>query len=152
MSSTHSAQSTQSTQLTQSTSQPSQDSSHDSASLNEAASIFLPQGKTLTENQEQTISSILKRKHTMFLAPTGSGKSIAYWVLPLLAEGTKKMVIVVSPLTALIIDQVFIIISKKRFLFIYYLCITRCLMYISWQHYICICPCISCTFNSDTLP
>jgi superfamily II DNA helicase RecQ len=42
------------------------------------------------------------RSDVLFVAPTGSGKSIAYWV-PGIANG--GLTVVVSPLIALMVDQ-----------------------------------------------
>lgn len=54
-------------------------------------------------DQKKVVASILSQKDTLALLPTGGGKSICYQVPGLVLEG---MVVVISPLIALMNDQV----------------------------------------------
>lgn len=54
-------------------------------------------------SQKQIIESVLKGKDVLALLPTGGGKSVCYQIPPLMTDG---ICVVVSPLIALIRDQV----------------------------------------------
>lgn len=55
------------------------------------------------QGQEGVIRSVLKKENTLAVLPTGSGKSICYQLPALLSSG---LTLVISPLIALMIDQV----------------------------------------------
>ena len=65
---------------------------------------------SLRENQLKAIKSFLEGNDVFVILPTGSGKSLCFWLLPFafdyLYERVDSIVIVVSPLIALMKDQV----------------------------------------------
>ena len=64
----------------------------------------------LTSNQSEVVKSFISGSDVFVSLPTGSGKSLCYWVLPgafnLLRQTNSSVVLVVSPLIALMKDQV----------------------------------------------
>lgn len=64
---------------------------------------FFPQYSKLREIQEKAISSVIESGNTLCIMPTGQGKSLIYWMSALELGG---ICLVVSPLTALISEQV----------------------------------------------
>lgn len=59
-------------------------------------------GKGVRPTQRKIITSVLGGNNTLGLMPTGSGKSLCYWIAGLALEG---VTIVISPLTALMDEQ-----------------------------------------------
>ena len=65
----------------------------------------------MSPEQEAAVTSIIYKRRDVFVyLPTGAGKSICYAILPLLFDTIRKtkgsIVIVISPLIALMKDQV----------------------------------------------
>ena len=72
--------------------------------------------KQLRAKQEQAITQFLKGNDFFVSLPTGSGKSLCYWILPYSFDFIRRkhnsMIIVVSPLIALMQEQVRILVQK----------------------------------------
>lgn len=70
----------------------------------------------LKKEQEQAIIAFVEDRDVFVCLPTGFGKSLCYFILPrlfnMLQHSTSKMAVVVSPLVALMSDQVEILKSK----------------------------------------
>ena len=66
--------------------------------------------RPLKEKQLESLISVLKGRDTFAILPTGYGKSLIYHLLPLVHDcvsnrHSKALILVVSPLTQLIADQ-----------------------------------------------
>lgn len=59
-------------------------------------------GASVRPIQRKTIQSVLEGYNTLALMPTGSGKSLCYWIAGLALGG---VTLVISPLTALMDEQ-----------------------------------------------
>ena len=59
-------------------------------------------GEEVRPEQRKVINSVLKGHNTLALMPTGSGKSLCYWIAGKMLSG---ITIVISPLTALMDEQ-----------------------------------------------
>ena len=72
--------------------------------------------RQLRAKQEQAITQFLKGNDVFVSLPTGSGKSLCYWILPYSFDFIRRkhnsMIIVVSPLIALMQEQVRILVQK----------------------------------------
>ena len=75
-------------------------------------------GFTLKTEQMEVVTSILRGRDVFAQLPTGYGKTLCYAVLPvafdLLQPGCKSIVVVLSPLTAIMKDQVSVIMTRKN--------------------------------------
>jgi len=60
--------------------------------------------ETFKEGQLEVIQGVLKKKDVLATMPTGGGKSLTYQLLASFCPN--KMILVISPLTTLLIDQV----------------------------------------------
>ena len=65
------------------------------------------------ENQVEAVKAVVvERKDTICILPTGYGKSLIYQLLPFVFdaylgyENTSSSIIVISPLNALLVDQI----------------------------------------------
>ncbi len=66
--------------------------------------IFFPKLEfTLSDMQKKVITNVVEKDNTLCIMPTGSGKSAVYWMSAIELKGIS---IVISPLTALIEEQV----------------------------------------------
>ena len=77
-------------------------------SLNEALQNFFG-FNNFKSDQASIIQSVLDKKDTFVIMPTGGGKSLCYQLPALMLEGTA---IVISPLIALMKDQVDALLEK----------------------------------------
>ena len=73
----------------------------------------------LKEEQETSLRAMYSGKDTLVWLPTGFGKSICYTALPFLfdyklgrSDNTNSLVLVISPLISLMVDQVVILRAK----------------------------------------
>lgn len=72
--------------------------------LDEDFKKYFPElGFTLSDMQKKVITNVVEKDNTLGIMPTGSGKSAVYWMS---AVEMKGISIVISPLTALIEEQV----------------------------------------------
>ncbi len=67
-----------------------------------ALARYFPEISSLRDRQEEVIVRLLDGKSTLYLAPTGSGKSLVYQMAGLMSGG---LTLVISPLKALIEQQ-----------------------------------------------
>lgn len=65
-------------------------------------SLFSDVGSSLRETQRRIIDSVLSGHNTLGLMPTGSGKSLAYWIA---GKALGGITLVIFPLTALMDEQ-----------------------------------------------
>ena len=91
----------------------------DRAIIESARLLGLP---SLKEEQTQCIKEFIKGRDVFAILPTGYGKTFCYSTLPAAfdifqkrTEGNKAIIIVVSPLTALICDQVRDLLDRNVF-------------------------------------
>lgn len=63
---------------------------------------YFPEILNLRDRQEEVVRRVLEGKPTLYLAPTGSGKSLVYQLAGLMSDG---LTLVISPLKALIEQQ-----------------------------------------------
>ena len=63
---------------------------------------FSSVGTEITADQRKVLESVLGGNNTLCLMPTGSGKSLCYWIA---GKALNGITLVISPLTALIDEQ-----------------------------------------------
>ena len=69
-------------------------------------------GYEMRPRQQEVVLTFLKGKDVFVSLPTGSGKSLCYWILPWTFDKIKghlnpsSMIVVISPLISLVRDQV----------------------------------------------
>ena len=65
--------------------------------------------ESFREPQQEIIRNVLNKKHSLVIMPTGSGKSLTYQIPALMLS---DLTLVISPLIALMKDQVDVLVKK----------------------------------------